>query len=110
MLPNRIPPDVIGDFLGRIGTAEDMVVVALLPKASTIAVAELENGARFEDTNEFHQIGQRMIPLREQVHMVGHEAVGVQNEGVSRGTVDETFADHFGGFGVGQVGLAEIAT
>jgi len=42
--------------------------------------------------------------------MIGHETVGVENEGVSLSTVDETFVDQFGGFWVREIGLAKIAT
>ena len=57
MLSHGIAPDVLGDVFGRIGTAEDMVVVAHFPKAVTIVVAELESGARFKDTKEVRQVG-----------------------------------------------------
>ena len=51
-----------------------------------------------------------MSPLREQVHMVAHEAVGVDNKGASLRGVDQTFADHFRGFRVREIGLTKIAT
>jgi hypothetical protein len=41
--------------------------------------------------------------------MIGHEAIGVENEEVSRGTVDETFAHPAGRPGICEVGLAKVA-
>jgi hypothetical protein len=109
MLPNRIPPDVVRDSFVGIGTAQDMVVVAHFPKVPAIALVEREGSARFKDTNEFREVRQWMSTLREEVQVVGHETVGVENEGVSLGTIDEKFTNHFGSFGVCQIGLTKIA-
>ncbi len=42
--------------------------------------------------------------------MVRHNAISMENEGVSPGTIEEAFEHEFSGGGVGEIRLAEVTT
>ena len=58
-----------------------MVVKAHLPEAAVRPFAEFECGTRLENADKFEQIGAVVRTLDKQMQVVGHQAIGVKNEG-----------------------------
>jgi hypothetical protein len=99
----------VGHAFGRFGVSENVVVVAHFPKSFVVVPLEVERGARFEDSHEAQKIGGRVCALCQEVKMIGHEAVRVNEKRKTVSAVEKAFADHFGGFGIGEEGLAHVA-
>lgn len=59
-----------------------MVVVAHLPKAETLRLAEFEGCAQLEDAHEFEQVGLERRTLGKKMEVVRHEAIGVKKKGL----------------------------
>jgi hypothetical protein len=110
MFPHRIPPDVMRQVFGRIGVAENMIVVAHLPKPLASALPERKSRARFENAHEFGEVRRATRALHQQVQMIGHKAVGMGGKIVSPRTVKQRVAHHLRSRRGRQIGPAQIAT
>jgi hypothetical protein len=82
---NRIPPNVAGDVFGGVGVAKNVVVVAHFPQAVRSSAVKSKGGAGFEGADEFLQVRERLSALNEKMQMIGHEAIGMENEAVLPG-------------------------
>ena len=85
LFANGIPPDITRDVFDGVGRAEDVVVIAHLPKALNMGLAKLKGGPQFEDAHEFKEVGLGLSALREKMKVVWHEAVGVEEKRLAGG-------------------------
>ena len=81
LLSYGIRPDVNCDIFEGIGGAKNVVVKAHLPEPAVRQFAEFECGTRLENADKFEQIGAVVRTLDKQMQVVGHQAIGVKNEG-----------------------------
>ena len=83
---DRILPDVAGYRFEAIGAAKDMVVIAHLPEREAAGLAKLGRSAKFEDAHELAEIRAWRGAFRQEMEVVGHQAVGVELKIVTGGT------------------------
>ena len=78
-----IPPNIAGDVFDAFGRPKNVVVVAHFPERAAVGFAKLKGRALFEQADEFEKIAAVMDAFHKDMKMVGHEAEGVQQEGVT---------------------------
>lgn len=81
---NRVRPDVACNRFQSIRCAQNVVVEFCLPERTCGSIFVRESGALFESHDEREEIGLRRAALGEEMKMIGHEAKGVEQEGVTR--------------------------
>lgn len=105
-----IAPDVAGHIFDGIRRPKNVVIVAHFPKRPAAGFSKLEGGALFEEANEFKQIAAGVGAFREEMKVVGHQAKGVQSEGMAGRAFEQKIEDPLGGAWYAEIGRAAVAT
>ena len=84
-----VEPDVPSNSLSVFWSPQQMIVVARLPEASADSLLIEVAGALFEVGDEPRQLAGLTGGFGENVNVIGHHAVGVQNEAEAGGTAGE---------------------
>jgi hypothetical protein len=79
---NRIVPDVAGDGLYVVGFTQDVIVVAHFTKLLAVAPFEEIGGAALEFFHEPEEIGMEVQAVNEEVDVVGHRTISVEQKRV----------------------------
>jgi len=74
---NRIPPNIAGYLDDGVVLPEDVIEVAEFPKCFVGLTFKLVGSSLFKVADEFESIRCRMDAFRENMHMVRHNAVGM---------------------------------
>ena len=85
-------------------------MVAHFPKAPASLSLKRESGPRFKNANELRDVRRWTGALDEDMQMIRHQTVSVENERAAPGTIEEAFEHEFSGRGVDEIRLAEVAT
>jgi len=109
LLADRIPPDVARDILDLVRGPENMVVITHFPEAAAVRFAKRKGGALFEDADEFAQVRTVVKTLRENVGMVRHQAISMQQERVRGRALKQQSKDALGRGWVSEKRGAEVA-
>lgn len=78
--PYGIHPDIAGHIFDHFLRPENMVVVALLPEDRPVDFPKFKCGSLLEGLHKGDQITVFRTPFHEEMHMVGHDAIGVEQE------------------------------
>ena len=87
---DRIRPDVPSDRVRRIILPQEVIVEFFLPQRMPHFLLERRGRFGFESLYKFKQVAGCVDPLEEKMEMVGHEAVGMNGEGMDRGIPTES--------------------
>jgi hypothetical protein len=79
-LPYGIPPNVAGNILRHLLRPQYVIVIAHLPEPLAMSCFELVGRALFEGIDELHEIGGVRETFTKEMHMVGHDAIGMQRK------------------------------
>jgi LmbE family N-acetylglucosaminyl deacetylase len=108
-LADRIPPDVAGDILDLVRGPENMVVITHFPKTAAVRFAKREGGTLFEDADEFAQVRTVVKTLGENMKVVRHQAIRMQQERTCSGALQQQSKDALGRGWVSEKRGTEIA-
>ena len=81
---------------------ENVVIEFCLPERTVSAIFVRKGGALFEGRDETKEIGLGRIPFGEEMKVIGHEAVGVKQERVTRRERNQAAQCHVAKRGVGE--------
>jgi len=81
---------------------KNVVIEFCLPERTVSAIFVREGGALFEVRDETKEIGLGRIPFGEEMKVIGHEAVGVKQERVTRRERNQVTQSHVAKRGVGE--------
>ena len=93
MFANGIPPYVRGDFFDGIRRAKNVVVVAHFPERLAAKPSKFESGTLLEKTDKLAEIGTVVRAFGEEVDVVRHDAIRVQEKGMAGGAFVQDFHD-----------------
>src|SRR5260370_6150138 len=86
---NGIQPDVPGDGIRGHWFAQDVIIIVRLPKAAANFLLIVKGGLLFEQRNESDEITSVDHALHQEVNVVRHYAIGVNDETLFGGSLQQ---------------------
>jgi hypothetical protein len=105
-----IHPDIPGDPIDAVPATQNRIVVFELPQAAFGPLFEFDRGRLFESLDKFHQIAFIAGARRQDVNVVGHDAIRVNKKGASDGMFPKGFNQPAGDARIGTETAAPIET
>jgi hypothetical protein len=85
--------------------AENVFVVAHFPATASTDLAEMMGGAQLKVADKFAKIGGGLASLHQEVQVIRHQAISVEQEGMRCCGCEKRCEDGMGGLRVGKVRL-----
>jgi hypothetical protein len=96
-LPHRIPPNVTSNILNRFVRPQNVIVVAPLPKPTSMRLTELERRTLLEPIHKSYQVADLAKSFRQKMEVIGHRAIRMKTEFRFSRAGQQFFQDPFPG-------------